>query len=649
MAFFDANIATAYRGSIELVADHRREDGKLFSDRKNSDLYWEALVQIGRNNREEAEKLAAAIGSERSMYLAPAWKEKHPPDIDSFFDRLFLSTVYRSPQLLSYLSLFESIGIREHNAYLDDFSVSALKRDFQEMKANFESIKNYNLEEVADDQKISFQTFQWMLDHVTAGEKFLFHSYPINQTFGAIQDLALLFTLFHKLEKQEDTLNYLSRLNQIPIQFRQLIEKLKYQQEKGIVPPRFAVEKSIQMIKKFLESAPEKNIFYLNLQEKIQTIEMLKKEVVLSKAKSLIHGKVYPAYRLLKDHLETMLAAAKHNHGVWALPDGDQYYEHCLATHTTTELSADEIHDLGLKEVARIEAEMRELLASEGIDDPKKQVGEIIEEISKNKAFYFPNTLDGKLECIEAFGKILERSRKELWPLFGIKPKAGVVIKPVPKYEEEGAPGAYYCPPSIDGSRPGVFYVNLSDMNNLAKYQMETLAIHEAEPGHHFQCSIQNEISLPLLRKVLTGYTAYVEGWALYAEKLAYEQKFYSTVFDQLGHLQYDLFRAARLVIDSGIHRKRWSHEKAIHYMEKVTGMSHDDVVSEIERYFVLPGQACAYKIGQLKILELREKAKEQLGEKFDICEFHDVILKTASIPLMILEEAIDQYILRKS
>jgi uncharacterized protein (DUF885 family) len=419
---------------------------------------------------------------------------------------------------------------------------------------------------------------------------------------------------------------------------------LKFQQEKRIVPPRFALEKSIQMIGKFIEPSAEKNVFYLNLADKLSMIEMEKKEEILAKAKSAIQTKVYPAYRMLQRQLESMLPAAKEQ-GVWALPDGDQYYAQCLALHTTTTLTADQIHELGLKEVARIEGEMRVLLAKEGLDDPNKTVGEIIEGLSKNKAYYFPNTAEGKQECLEAFETILMRCREKLWPLFSLKPEARVAVKAVPAHEEEGAPGAYYYPPSIDGSRPGVFYVNLSDTNNLAKYQMETLAVHEAEPGHHFQCSIQNEISLPTLRKVISGYTAYVEGWALYAEKLAYEENFYSTIYDQLGHLQYDLLRAARLVLDTGIHKMRWSREKAIHYMEKVTGMSKEDVVSEIERYFVLPGQACAYKIGQLKILEMRQKAKEALGDKFDIREFHDVVLKTAAVPLKILEEAIDEYI----
>ena len=615
-------------------------EGLLFANKKNSDLYWEALVQIGKSNRLEAEKLVAAIRSDREVHLAPPWKERHPADIASFFDRLFLSSVDRSPQALSYLGLFESIGIREHNAYLDDLSMRKMRQSFEELKANLESIQQYRPEEIPPSEQLSFQTALWMLAHARAGEKFLFHDYPITQLFGVVQDLTLVFTLYHRLENGGDGANYLSRLNQIPAQFAQVIERLKDQQEKGIIPPRFAVEKSILMIGKFIEVAPEKNIFYQTLEEKFP-----KEEKLLLQAKGILQNKVYPAYRRLKEHLEKLLPSAQKNEGVWALPDGEAYYAHCLALHTTTTLSADEIHELGLREVEKIEGEMRTLLKQGGLDQPKKEVGQIIQEISKNKAFYYPNTEEGKKECLQGFETILTRCRNELWPLFGIKPEAAVEIKPVPKHEEEGAPGAYYCPPSIDGSRPGVFYVNLSDMNDMAKYQMETLAVHEAEPGHHFQLSIENESSLPIMRKVSSGYTAYIEGWALYTEKLAYEQNFYSTVYDRLGHLQYDLLRAARLVLDTGIHRKRWSREKAIDYMERVTGMSKGDVVAEIERYFVLPGQACAYKIGQLKILELRERAKERLGEKFDIREFHDVVLNTGAVPLSILEEAIEGYI----
>jgi uncharacterized protein (DUF885 family) len=231
--------------------------------------------------------------------------------------------------------------------------------------------------------------------------------------------------------------------------------------------------------------------------------------------------------------------------------------------------------------------------------------------------------------------------------LFDLKPKVSVKIQPVPSYEEESQAGAYYCSPSIDGSRPGLFFVNLRSMQELPIYRMETLAMHEAEPGHHFQIAVQNDMNLPMLRN-LTHNTAFVEGWALYAEKLAYEQGFYSSSFAKLGHLQDELLRAARLVVDTGIHKKRWTREQAIDYMTAATGMNRESVATEVERYFVLPGQACSYKIGQLKILELRQRAKDLLGDNFSIQEFHNLILKTGSCPLAVLEEVVDQYIHEK-
>jgi uncharacterized protein (DUF885 family) len=290
---------------------------------------------------------------------------------------------------------------------------------------------------------------------------------------------------------------------------------------------------------------------------------------------------------------------------------------------------------------------MRKLLASEGLDDPKKEVGSIMQDLKKNPQFYYPNTDAGRAECLADFERILERSRKELAPLFGIKPSMGVTIQRVPVHEEAGSAGAYYCQPSIDGSRPGLFFANLRDMSEMPKYSMETLTIHEAEPGHHFQLALQNSMNIPVLRK-LGPYNAFYEGWALYTEKLAYENNFYSSSFSQLGHLKDELMRAARLVIDTGLHHKRWTREQAIDYMEATTGMHRNAVTSEIDRYLVMPGQACSYKIGQLKILELRQRAKDMLGERFDIREFHDVILSLAAAPLAVLATVIDAYIADK-
>ncbi|HSW73680.1 MAG TPA: DUF885 domain-containing protein, partial [Candidatus Limnocylindria bacterium] len=293
---------------------------------------------------------------------------------------------------------------------------------------------------------------------------------------------------------------------------------------------------------------------------------------------------------------------------------------------------------------ASIQAVMAAIFSTIGISTQDKSVGVLMQELSQDPQFYYPNTAAGRQECLTDYQTILERSRKELAHLFDLKPKMSVKIQQVPAHEELGKPMAYYFRPSMDGSRPGIFFANLRNMAEVPTYGMETLTIHEAEPGHHFQIALQQEMPLPIIRKITT-YTAYAEGWALYTEKLAYEHGFYSSPYAQLGHLQDELLRAARLVIDTGIHHKRWSREQAIEYMKDVTGYHHDSAVTEVERYFVLPGQACAYKVGQLKILELRQRAKVALGDRFNIKEFHNVILKTATVPLTILESVIDEYI----
>lgn len=622
-------------------------EGELFAHRKNRDLYWEALVQAAKNNFEGAKKIVEALQSENYLALFPAWKPAQPKNIDDFFDKLFLTTVWNDPMTLSYLGIFESIGIREHNGYLTDISPKAMQRDLQSSKESLETIHKYSAGSMSLDQATSFKIFSWKLEHAVKGEEFLFHDYVIHQMHGAVQNITATFLLMHKLEVPEDVDLYVARLARIPDYFNKAIETVEYQKQNGIVPPRFALEKVVSMIAKFIAMAPEENIFYTHLAAHAAQIQGIPLEQQLAKAKTVLKDKVYPSYQMVQQYLTKLLASAQTNHGVWALPKGDAYYAHVLQYHTTTNMTPAEIHELGLKEVKRIQDEMRNILASEGLMDPDREVGELVAELAKRDDFYFPNTEEGRQSCMERFEAILDRCREKLWPLFDIKPKTKVVLKAVPKHEEEGSAGAYYYPPSIDGSRPGAFYVNLRNMSELPKNRMETLAIHEAEPGHHFQCAIENEMDIPALRKV-GHFTAYTEGWALYAEKLAYEQGFYSTSFDKLGHLQDELLRAVRLVVDTGIHMKRWTREQAIAYMAKTLGDPGGHTVTEIERYFVMPGQACAYKVGQLKILALRQTAKDKLGDKFDIREFHNVVLKVGSVPLTVLEDAVDSYIREK-
>jgi uncharacterized protein (DUF885 family) len=620
----------------------------IFDHKKNPDLYWQALVDVANGDKDAALKIVEAIHSDKPIIITAAWKEDRPENIDDFFDKLFLAFVSRDPQLLSFLNLFESIGIREHNAHLTDLSTEAFLHNLAEAKKNLSRLNGYSVDDLSEEQKLSHKIFSWMLNHKVAGENFLFHDYTLNQMDGILTSLPVVLTQFHKIETVEDAENFISRLNKIQQQFQQVIEFIELQKTKGIVLPRFAVEKILTIIEKSTPDDLTTNIFYSHLQEQLTKLNLPNKDALLEQVKKALEQSVYPAYRALHIYFTHLLTIAQTNHGVWALPNGNEFYHYALRHHTTTNLSADEIHALGLREVALIQKEMHKILADENLDDPKKSAGILVQELSEKPEFYYPNTKEGREQCLADFGKILDRSREELSHLFGIKPKSGVTIQKVPAHEEEGSPAACYYPPSADGTRPGIFFANLRDMGEIPKHGMETLTIHEAEPGHHFQLALQYEMNIPMLRK-LGSYNAFAEGWALYAEKLAYEQGFYSSSFSKLGHLRDELMRAVRLVVDTGIHHKRWTREQAIDYMQEQTGYHQNSVITEIERYFVWPGQACAYKIGQLKILELRKRAQEQLGENFDIREFHDAILKAAEVPLAILEEVVDRYIMEKS
>lgn len=341
-----------------------------------------------------------------------------------------------------------------------------------------------------------------------------------------------------------------------------------------------------------------------------------------------------------------MQSKATTDDGVWKLPDGASYYRYQLKQMTTTDLAPEEVHQIGLSEVARIKKEMQAILLSQGYADSTKALGAIIQELNKEARFLFPENDQGRAMILAEYNRILEEISGGLDDVFDVRPKAGLEVKRVPEFREEGAPGAYYNRPAIDGSRGGIFYENLRKVHETVKYGMKTLAYHEGIPGHHFQIAIQSELEgMPIFRTIGL-FTAYIEGWALYTEQLAWELGFYENdPFGNLGRLQAEMFRAVRLVVDTGIHYKKWTREEAIEYMVLNTGMTTTEVVTEIERYIVIPGQACAYKIGMLKILELRERAKLELGDRFDLKQFHNVVLKNGAVPLDILEEIIDSYI----
>jgi uncharacterized protein (DUF885 family) len=418
-------------------------------------------------------------------------------------------------------------------------------------------------------------------------------------------------------------------------------------EELGIYPPKFVVQRVIDEMVGFVGTPAEQNVLYTSLEKKMDDSGLFTDEVkadYLSKVSSEIENTVYPTYQMLIDYFTGIIDKASDDDGIWQLPQGEDVYKLALRFMTTTDYSADEIHNIGLSEVDRIQSEILSILASEGFD-VSMGFTPAIEELASQERFYYPDTDEGREEILADYQTIIDEIDAGLGDAFLVRPKAGMEVKRIPLFKEKTAPGAYYQRPSIDGSRPGVFYANLYDIKATPKYGMRTLAYHEAVPGHHFQISISMELEgLPIFR-TLSPFTAYTEGWALYTEYLAWELGFQNDPYDNIGRLQAELFRAVRLVVDTGIHAKRWTREEAISYMLANTGMAESDVISEIERYIVLPGQATAYKVGMMKILEVRQKAKDALGDKFVLGEFHDVVLKNGAVPLDILERLVDRWI----
>lgn len=568
-----------------------------------------------------------------------------PFSIRVFYERVFLEYALQSPQALSYIGILKPLGLEFYQNDLDDHSIAHTREMNAELRADLETLRSYERADLEPGQQLSYDILTWFLDIQAQGQRWAFHNYPVNQLFGVQSSLPDFMVQIHRVEDEGDAEDYIARLAQFDRVFDQVIAQLIYREERDIVPPRFVVEKVLAEMRSFIDKQPNEHLLYVKFVEKLDEagIDGETRDDLLANAARVIETSVYPGYEKLIAYFTELQSKAKGNYGVWALPNGEAYYDYLVRLHTTTDLTAAEVHQIGLDEVAHIETQMDAILDSQGYTEGS--VGERMIALTKEPRFLFPDTDAGREQILAGYRDIIDEINAGLDPYFDVRPEASVEVRRIPEFKEETAPGAYYQGPSMDGSRPGVFYANLREVSAIPKWGMRTLAYHEGVPGHHFQVAIQQEIEgVPTFRTLL-GFTAYQEGWGLYAERLAWELGYLENPFDNLGRLQSEMFRAVRLVVDTGIHFKRWSRERAIDYMVSKTGMPRGEVVAEIERYFVMPGQALAYKIGMLKILELRERAKKALGEDFEIREFHNVILTSGAMPLTILEDVVNNWI----
>jgi uncharacterized protein (DUF885 family) len=589
--------------------------------------------------------LTAALLAALVVFAVPTIWFK-PWSIDHYYMRVFLRFASRHPTMMTYLGILDGTPFDFYSDKLDNFSPEFERMEAGKVAEELAMLRRYDRTRMKPEAQLSADVLGWFLENQSKSTKYLYYDYPVNQMFGTQSQLPDFMMTMHPLKRPKDAENYIRRLSRFGAAFDQTIAGLEVRREKGIVPPRFVLDRVLKEMKDFTAHPALENPLVATFSSRIDTLQGLdetrRKDLVAGAAHE-VEGTVYPAYVKLIAECEKLHEVATTDDGVWKFPDGDAYYQSCLRNETTTDLPADSIHALGLREVARIQGEMRELLQEKGYKSA--DLAAAMKKMQAEPRFHYPAGDSGRAMILADYQKILDDANVRVGTLFDVRPKGGVKVERVPAFKEATAPGAYYNPGNLNGTRPGIFFANLRDPAETNRPGMRTLAYHEGIPGHHFQLTVQQELKgVPFFRRILP-FTAFAEGWGLYAERLALENGFQQDAYDSLGALQADLYRAVRLVVDTGIHRDRWTREQAIDYMVKNTGLDSTKVVTEIERYIVMPGQACAYKVGELKILQLRQKAMDELGPQFDIKKFHDVILTNGSLPLSLLERVVDDWI----
>lgn len=592
------------------------------------------------------------------LVLAAIWVSNliwfKPFNVRHFYDRVFIELALEDPEVTTQLGIPVLSDLSKDK--LTDASVAKQQAGYDKARADLETLRRYDPADLSAENQLNSQVLEVLLHQILDNEQFQFHDYPVNQMFGVQNDLPSMLVSSHKLESDSDAEAYVTRLNLFGWKFDQVLNGLKLREEKQVIPPRFVIQRVLNEMRGFYgegdAASAKENVLYTNLVDKLadnEAFDDTSRAAYAQSVEAAMVESVFPAYKTLIDYFEALENRADDKDGVWKLPNGEAYYASMLKQYTTTDMSADEIHDVGLSEVARISEEMWAILEGEGHSREEGTLGEVIQALNKDPRFLYNNDDAGRELAISRYKEIITDIETQLDGAFAVRPQAGIDVQRVPAFREEGSAGAYYYPPAMDGSRGGVFFANLRDMSETVQFGMKTLAYHEGVPGHHFQIAIQMELEDVPIMRTMPMFTAFTEGWALYSEQLAWEIGAYQNdPMGNLGRLQAEMFRAVRLVVDTGLHQKRWPRQKAIDYMVANTGMTTGEVTTEIERYIVMPGQATAYKIGMLKILELRSKAQAELGERFSMRDFHDVVLKNGALPLDVLATLIDNYIANK-
>ncbi len=579
--------------------------------------------------------------------FSPETVKEESEKANIFFDNKFDEAVARSPLWMSYL------GIKDKKAYgrWDEISEAAEKEDklfYEKILGQLKDSIEYN--KLDKNSKVSYKLFELFCQGEIDGYTWRNYGYPVNQMFGVHSQIPAFLINIHSVSDYDDALAYLRRLEGVDKRMRQLIEKLQRNEKKGVLPPKFVYDHVLNDCRNVLKGKPfagdGESTLYADFKKKVEALEDVEPE----NRKSLLMGAekrlmlhVKPGFEDLIAYMEKQKKRAGEDDGVWRFENGADYFNYRLKKITTTNMTANEIHELGLKEVERIHGEMKDIMKKVEYEGTLKEFFAFMRD---DPQFYYEQSQTGKDAYMKRTNEIIDGMRVKLDELFITKPKADLIVKAVEPFREKSAGKAFYQDPAPDGSRPGIYYANTYDMKSMPNYQMEALAYHEAIPGHHMQLSIAQEMKgMPKFRRFGGDFTAYIEGWGLYSEFLPKEIGFYEDPYSDFGRLAMELWRACRLVVDTGIHAKKWTRQEGIDYYSSNTPNAMEDCVKMVERHVVMPGQATAYKIGMIKILELRENAKKKLGDKFDIREFHEVVLTKGALPLDLLEEFIDEWV----
>jgi uncharacterized protein (DUF885 family) len=577
---------------------------------------------------------------------APATEDTR---LAAFFEEVFQRGVKDSPIFQAYLGM-KGPDYGKWNDFSDEEAQrqdTLNKQDLERLRAEFDYDK------LSEQMQVSYRIFDVQTQSSIDTFPWRFHGYAFQTQSNPVGQAATFMQNIHSVDSVEDAEAYISRLNGVQQAMEQGIVVMNEAARRGIVPTSFSFDPVTGDSRSVITGAPfdgsDKDSAILadfrSKVEKLKTDDATRKRL-LEEGIAALKGPFQTGIKEMIAAIEALRAKSPGPHGVWKLPDGDAYYKSRIKFWTTVPgLTAEEAHNTGLAEVARIRGEMETIMKQVGFQG---DLPAFFKHLRTDPANFYPNTDAGRQAYLDQSKAYIDAIYSDVGKYFNILPKAPLEVRRVEDWREDTAPIAFYNQPTPDGSRPGIYYVNLKDMGGKQKHEMETVAYHEGAPGHHFQIAIQQELEGVPTFQQFAFFGAYIEGWGLYAERLAKEQGRFTDPMQDFGRLQNEMLRAVRLVVDTGAHAKQWTREQMIDYMLANNPMKAEEAIKEVERYIDNPGQALSYKIGMLKILELRERAKGALGDRFDIRDFHDVVLKNGAVPLPVLEELIDAYIAAK-